>query len=61
MHGPDWRCWPAALADPGSAGVTALRRELADRIEFHQWLQWLTAEQLAAAQQAARQAGMSIG
>ena len=61
VHGPDWRSWPAALADPGSAGVTALRRELADRIAFHEWLQWLTAEQLAAAQQAARRAGMSIG
>jgi 4-alpha-glucanotransferase len=61
VHGPDWRSWPAALADPGSAEVTELRRELADRIAFHEWLQWLTAEQLAAAQQAARQAGMSIG
>ena len=61
VHGPDWRSWPAALADPRSAGVTALRRELADRIAFHEWLQWLTAEQLAAAQQTARRAGMSIG
>ena len=61
VHGPDWRSWPAALADPASAEVTALRRELADRIEFHSWLQWLAVEQLAAAQQAARRAGMSIG
>ena len=61
VHGPDWRSWPAALADPGSAVVAELRRELADRIAFHEWLQWLTAEQLAAAQQAARRAGMSIG
>ena len=61
VHGPDWRSWPAALADPRSAGVTALRRELADRIAYHEWLQWLTAEQLAAAQQTARRAGMSIG
>ena len=61
VHGPDWRSWPAALADPGSAGVAELRRELADRIAFHEWLQWLTAEQLSAAQQTARQAGMSIG
>ncbi len=61
VHGPDWRSWPAVLADPRSAGVTALRRELAERIAFHEWLQWLTAEQLSAAQQTARQAGMSIG
>jgi len=60
-HGPDWRTWPAALADPGSAEVTELRRTLADRIAFHAWMQWLTAEQLTAAQQAARRAGMSIG
>jgi len=61
VHGPDWRSWPAALTDPGSAEVTALRRALADRIGFHAWLQWLAAEQLAAAQQAARRVGMSIG
>ena len=43
MHGPDWRSWPAPLTDPGSAEVTELRRALADRIEFHAWLQWLAA------------------
>jgi 4-alpha-glucanotransferase len=61
LHGPDWRTWPAALADPGSAEVAALRRTRADRVDFHAWLQWLTAEQAAGAQRAARQAGMSIG
>ena len=60
-HGPDWRSWPAALADPASAEVTGLRRTLAVRIDFHAWLQWLAAEQFAAAQQAARRAGMGIG
>jgi 4-alpha-glucanotransferase len=61
VHGPDWRAWPAALADPRSAQVAALRRARADRVDFHAWLQWLTAEQAGAAQRAARQAGMSIG
>jgi 4-alpha-glucanotransferase len=61
VHGPDWRSWPAALADPGSAQVAELRRELADRVDFHAWLQWLTGQQAAAALQAARQAGMGIG
>ena len=61
VHGPDWRSWPGPLTDPGSAAVTELRRTLADRIEFHAWLQWLAAGQLAAAQRAARRAGMSIG
>jgi len=61
VHGPDWRSWPAALADPGSARVTELRRALAGRIGFHAWLQWLAAEQFATAQRAARRAGMTIG
>jgi 4-alpha-glucanotransferase len=61
VHGPDWRAWPPALADPRSPAVAALRRRLADRVEFHVWLQWLAAEQAAGAQAAARRAGMSIG
>jgi 4-alpha-glucanotransferase len=61
VHGADWRTWPAVLADPRSPEVAALRQERADRVEFHAWLQWLTAEQASAAQRAARQAGMSIG
>jgi 4-alpha-glucanotransferase len=61
IHGPDWRAWPAALRDPRSAEVAALRRERADRVDFHAWLQWLAAEQAAAAQRAARQAGMTVG
>ena len=61
VHGADWRTWPAALADPRSPQVAALRQARAGRVEFHAWLQWLTAEQASAAQRAARQAGMSIG
>ncbi len=61
VHGPDWRSWPPALADPRSAEVAELGRRLADRVDFHAWLQWLAAQQAAAAQRAARQAGMGIG
>jgi 4-alpha-glucanotransferase len=61
VHGPDWRSWPPTLADPRSPAVAALRRTLADRVEFHAWLQWLAADQADAAQAAARRAGMSIG
>ena len=61
VHGPDWRAWPAALAEPRSAEVAAFRRERADRTGFHAWLQWLAADQAAAAQRAAREAGMEIG
>jgi 4-alpha-glucanotransferase len=61
QHGPDWREWPARLRDPRSAAVTAERARLAGRVGFHAWLQWLAAGQRAAAQQAARAAGMRIG
>jgi 4-alpha-glucanotransferase len=60
-HGADYRAWPPRLQHPRSAEVAALRRELAERVEFHVWVQWLVAEQAAAAQRAAREAGMEIG
>jgi 4-alpha-glucanotransferase len=60
-HGPDWRRWPGALADPCSAEVVAFGRSHAARVDFHAWLQWLAAEQAAAAQLAAGRAGMIIG
>ncbi|WP_026551348.1 4-alpha-glucanotransferase [Arthrobacter sp. H20] len=44
-----------------SSYIDAQRVVLADRVEFHLWLQWLCDEQLAAAQQGALDAGMSIG
>ena len=61
IHGPDWRSWPAALRSPRSAAVAAERLRLHARIEFHAWLQWTAQAQRAAAQAAARAAGMSIG
>jgi 4-alpha-glucanotransferase len=61
VHGPDWRSWPSALADPVSAQVAEFRRVRADRVGFHGWVQWLATDQAAAAQRAARQAGMGIG
>lgn len=61
VHGPDWHRWPAALRDPRSAGTARARRELADRVDFHSRLVWLTDAQLTAAQRAAREAGMPVG
>ena len=61
IHGPDWRSWPSALRSPRSAAVAAERARLHPRIEFHSWLQWAVQAQRAAAQAAARAAGMSIG
>lgn len=60
-HGPDWHAWPAPLRDPASPESARARCELMDRVDFHCRLAWLTDDQLAAAQRAARDAGMDIG
>ena len=61
IHGPDWRDWPAGLRAPRSAAVAAERERLRATTGFHAWVQWVAQEQRAAAQEAARAAGMSIG
>ena len=53
--------WPAAVHDVRSEAVQRLRTELADRITFHCWLQWVADEQLAAAQADAVAGGMRLG
>jgi len=53
--------WPAAVHDVRSEAVQQLRTELADRITFHCWLQWVADEQLAAAQADAVAGGMRLG
>jgi 4-alpha-glucanotransferase len=53
--------WPAHAGSPGTEAVAQLREELADRVEFHSWLQWQTDQQLAAAQRSAVEAGMGLG
>jgi 4-alpha-glucanotransferase len=61
-HGPDWRAWPAELADPDHASAQVGRDStLIEAAEFHAWLQWQADEQLATAQRAARTAGMKYG
>jgi 4-alpha-glucanotransferase len=60
-HGPDYRAWPAHLHNPQAAQAVVQRGDLATATEFHTWVQWLVADQVAAAQAAAREAGMAIG
>ncbi|MFI7384725.1 4-alpha-glucanotransferase [Streptomyces sp. NPDC049813] len=60
-HGPDRHTWPAALQDPRSPGTARAREELADRVDFHRRLAWLTDLQLTGAQRTAVDAGMPIG
>jgi len=52
---------PDAARDIHSPLVARLREELADRVMFHEWLQWIADEQAAAAQAAAHASGMTIG
>lgn len=56
-----WVDWPAAYRDPASAVVAAFAQAHASEITVHAFLQWLGDAGLAAAQAAARQAGMPIG
>ena len=53
--------WSADLRDPAAPGALRARTELADRVQFFCWLQWIADEQLATAQRTAHEAGMSLG
>ena len=44
-----------------SEEVAQLRAQYPDTLEFYRWLEWVATEQLHAAQQAVREAGMKIG
>jgi 4-alpha-glucanotransferase len=52
VHGSAWRSWPAELRHPRSEGVAARRHQLADRVAYHQWLQFHLDRQLARASKA---------
>ena len=62
-HGADWRAWPSELRHPAklSSGSGDSDPAHPDTVAFHEWLQFLTDEQLAATQAAARQRGMAVG
>jgi 4-alpha-glucanotransferase len=57
----NWRQWPEGLRNARSRSVSAFAGHHAYEIGFHVFLQWLAQRGLAAAQAAARQAGMAIG
>lgn len=57
----DWRAWPEPFRDPRGVAVAAFRREHAEAITFHAWLQFELDRQLAAAAERARAAGLAIG
>jgi 4-alpha-glucanotransferase len=53
--------WPEAAHDHSSELLATLRTELATRVTFHEWLQWVADAQLEAAQRTALDAGMAAG
>lgn len=60
-HGADWRQWPEPLQRFGSPAVLSFAAANATEMRYHAWLQWLAGRQLAAAQAAAKRAGMGFG
>ncbi|HEX7187925.1 MAG TPA: 4-alpha-glucanotransferase, partial [Actinomycetes bacterium] len=61
VHGQDWHSWPADLQDPASEAVAVAREDLAERVDFFCWLQWVLDEQLDRVQRLAVDAGMPLG
>lgn len=56
-----WRAWPATLRSPDSDEVKHFAQNNERDIQFHCFLQWIANQSLAAAQSAAKYAGMQIG
>ena len=56
-----WTQWPEEYRDPESESVRAFQRKHWRRVLFYQYLQWQIDCQLRAAQQRARERGLSIG
>ena len=48
-HGVDWRTWADDVRSPTSPGVLRFAEGNADRIAFHEWLQWKLDVQLSEA------------
>ncbi len=60
-HGHGWLGWPEEYRHPDSPAVRNFARDEADEVDFHVWLQFVADRQLAAARDAALDAGMRIG
>jgi 4-alpha-glucanotransferase len=48
QHGANWREWPQEYRSPSSPALSRFSAGYADRIRFHQWIQYLLDQQLAA-------------
>ncbi|HRK23797.1 MAG TPA: glycogen debranching protein GlgX [Beijerinckiaceae bacterium] len=59
--GKPWATWEGGLADANSRAVRNFAEQHRFALAFEMYLQWLADRQLAAAAQAARDAGLSLG
>jgi 4-alpha-glucanotransferase len=57
----NWSDWPAEWRSPTAPALAEFASAEGREIQFHMFLQWITARSFAAVQQTARQAGMRIG
>ena len=60
-EGPDARVWPDALRDANGAAVAEKRIELAERVDYHRWIQFELDRQLGHAESEAMEAGLALG
>jgi (1->4)-alpha-D-glucan 1-alpha-D-glucosylmutase len=56
-----WPVWPEAFRSPHNPAVRQWAADHRDRVEYHLYLHWLAATQLAAAAERARQGGLEVG
>jgi 4-alpha-glucanotransferase len=59
--GPDARQWPAELGDARGDAVARLRAQLAERVDYHRWIQFEIDRQLGVAALDASRAGLTLG
>jgi glycogen debranching enzyme GlgX/4-alpha-glucanotransferase len=59
--GEIWRQWPEGLRSPAGADVAAFANAHADRVRFHQYLQFLADRQFASAAARASDSGLESG
>lgn len=61
FEGRPWREWPAGYRDPVSKVVKQFARQYRNRVEYFQYLQWLSDQQLHRAADKTSECGMRIG
>jgi 4-alpha-glucanotransferase len=60
-EGPDARQWPLELRNANGEAVAQLRHRLAQRVDYHRWLQFEIDRQLGCAAFDAMRAGLTLG